>query len=162
MTARPLGCVLALVAVTAGAGCGDSTPAPAPLGPSLLPADYAQSFTLVRDCRPSIEHLPYILVRTPAALVTRYNQGPFPFEAGSLIVKEEFSDRGCTSLTGYTLMRKEPAGYDPRYGDWHWQRLDAAGKVVTDGKGDQALGNCATCHLATAACKLRDFTCTEP
>ena len=150
------------VALATGAGCGDSAPAAPPPGPSLLPADYAQTFTQVRDCRSSIEHLPYILVKTPAALVERYNNGPFPFEVGSLIVKEEFSDRGCTALTGYTLMRKEAPGYDARFGDWHWQRLDAAGKVVHDGKGDGALAVCANCHLVTAACKVRDFTCTEP
>jgi hypothetical protein len=150
------------LALTAGACGGDSTPTPPPLGPSLLPADYAQRFTQVRDCRSSIEHLPYILVKTDTALVGRYNGGPFPFDPGSLIVKEEFSDPRCTAMTGYTIMYKESAGYDPRYGDWHWQKLDGVGKVVADGKGDGALAVCATCHLATPACKLRDFTCTEP
>jgi hypothetical protein len=144
--------------------CGsDPAPSPSPdLGPSLLPADYGQRFTQVRACRSSIEHFPNILVKTDPALVARYNDGPFPFAVGDLIVKEEFSDHGCTALTGYTLMRKEAPGYDPRYGDWHWQRLDAAGTVVADGKGDGALAVCASCHLKTPACQLRDFTCTEP
>jgi hypothetical protein len=153
--------MFALAGVVPGCG-GDAGPSPPPLGPSLLPADYATRFVQVRDCRNSIEHLPYILVKADPAVVARYNNGPFPFEVGNLIVKEEFSDRACTALTGYTLMQKEPAGYDPTFGDWHWQRLDAAGKVVHDGKGVGPQAVCANCHLATPACKVRDFTCTEP
>lgn len=153
---------IVLAAAALAIACGEASNPGPPLGPSLLPPDYAQRFTQVRDCRSSIEHLPYILVKTDPALAARYNNGPFPFDVGSLIVKEEFSDRGCTALTGYTLMQKEAPGYDAAYADWHWQRLDAQGKVVHDGKGQGAQAVCATCHLATPACKTRDLTCTEP
>lgn len=149
---------LLLLALAIG-GC---EPDPEPeTAPSLLPADYAQGFVQVRDCRPSTEHLPNILVKTAPSLVAVFDSGPFPFAVGSLIVKEEFSDRDCKALTGYTLMRKEAAGYDATYGDWHWQRLDAAGRVLADGKGAGATIKCASCHASTPACRGRDFTCTE-
>jgi hypothetical protein len=137
--------------------CDPSAP-PASNALSLLPADYLQRFVEVRGCRPSIDHdLQRIVIKTEPGTLPRYQQGPFPLDTGALIVKEEFADPDCRLLSGWTLMRKEPAGYDDRSGNWRWQRLDAAGKVLEDGK----LPRCAGCHAA-AACQVRDFTCAEP
>jgi hypothetical protein len=153
---------LPVLAVTA-AGCpgGGQMVADAALGPSLLPeaADYAARFVEVRDCRQSVEHLGYIRITVARGQEAAYERGPYPLPEGTLIVKEEFplSDRGCTARTGWTVMRKQPPGYDADHGDWQWQRLDAGGQVIEDGR----VPRCASCH-ARASCKARDFACAEP
>ncbi len=148
--AAALGLLLAL-------GCG-AEPAAPPVVQSLLPGDYDARFVQVRDCRDSNDHdLNRILVKVEAGLQERYERGPYPFPVGTVIVKEEFADPGCAQRVGWTLMYKEAPGYDARFGDWRWQRLDAAGNVKEDGK----LARCAGCH-AVASCRARDFACAEP
>jgi hypothetical protein len=155
---------LTACAVALGA-CGGSEPHdPQPPPPSLLPADYPLRFVEVRDCRRSVEHgLVNILIRTDSVMAPIYESGPYPFPVGTLVVKEEYAgaNQGCTQRVGTTLMRKEAPGYDPAHNDWHWQRLDAAGTVVLDGRGSGGLAACASCH-AGKACRGRDFTCAEP
>ena len=136
----------------AAVGCDPAPPI------SLLPADYPARFVEVRDCRSSVEHgLSHIVVKVDASLADRYNAGPYPFDPGALVVKEEFSDAACSTLIGIALMSKQSPGFDPRFGDWHWQGLDAARAVSEDGP----LPRCATCHTA-AACRRRDFVCADP
>jgi hypothetical protein len=148
---------LVLAAAALALAC-DPSPPPESGAPSMLPEDYLQRFVEVRDCRPSIDHdLQRIVIKTETGAATRYNAGPFPLDTGTLIIKEEFSDPECKLLSGWTLMRKEPAGYDGRFGNWRWQRLGPDGKVREDGK----LLRCAGCHAA-AACQARDFACAEP
>jgi hypothetical protein len=150
-----------LIAVLAG--CDEPPPpAPPPAPPSLVPADYPAGFSEVRDCRRSVEHgLVNILIRTTTAAAPLYREGPFPLPVGTLIVKEEYSgaSQGCSERIGTTVMRKEPAGYDPVRGDWRWQQLDATGRVTGDGPGTGALSRCGSCH---AGVRCRDFTCAEP
>ncbi len=111
----------------------------------------------MRDCRPSVDHgLVRITIKVDPALAARYQAGPYPFPAGSLIVKEEFADPACTDRLGWTLMEKQPDGYDDRHGDWRWQRLDAGGNLLEDGK----LAGCASCHAS--GCRARDLACAEP
>jgi hypothetical protein len=156
-----LGTACPLEAPQPDAAVTDASPDVAP-PTSLMPADYRQRFVEVRDCRNSIDHdLNHILIRTDRDTAPLYRTGPFPLPVGTLVVKEEYGDAICAELTGYTLMRKEAPGYDPRFGDWHWQRLDARGRVLADGKGEGATLRCASCH-ASAACRTRDFTCAEP
>jgi hypothetical protein len=158
--ARRLLLMGALGALVPGLAACPGGPEPSPdaaLGPSLLPADYRQRFVEVRDCRSSVEHLGFIVIKTEPGVVAAYNQGPYPLAAGTLIIKEEFSDRGCQVPTGWTLMQKQAAGYDDRWGDWLWQRLDATGRVLEDGK----VARCGSCH-ALPACRARDFACAEP
>jgi hypothetical protein len=138
------------------AGCPHDPPDPLP-GQPLLPADYLANYPVVRNCRASVEHdLHFIVIRALAGTEQQYETGPFPRAPGTLIIKEEFSDRGCTDLVGWTLMLKQPEGEAPNSGDWRWQRLDAS-KQVTDDLGLR----CAACHAA-AACRARDFACAEP
>jgi hypothetical protein len=151
--------LLRLLALPFGAACGESStevPGPPP-EPLLTEADRAR-LVMVRPCRSSVEHpFTHVVVKVEPTLVERYDKGPFPFPAGALVVKDEFSDAGCRTPSGATLMRKEPAGYHPSFGDWRWQRLDPAGRVLEDGK----VAGCASCH-AGPACRARDFVCSEP
>jgi hypothetical protein len=130
--------LLALASISV-AGCS----ATAPAEPALLPADYPAAFSEVRACGQSVDHdLAYVLVKASAEAADIYRQGPFPFSAGAVIVKEQYGDPGCKSLTGFTLMRKEAAGHDPAGGDWQWQRLDARRRATDPGQ----LRRCASCH----------------
>ena len=152
---RPL--AIAFAAILA-AGCPGGEPPPEPAPQPLLPADYLTSYPIVRGCRPSIDHaLRFIVIRALAGTEQQYDTGPFPRPPGTLLIKEEFSDRGCTDLLGWTLMHKQPEGYAPNFGDWRWQSLDAGKQVIQDGQVPQ----CAGCHAATD-CRTRDFACAEP
>lgn len=123
-----------------------------------LPGDFPARFVEVRSCRSSSEHFPRIRIHAPADAAGPYDRGPYPFAPGTLIVKEEFSDGACSDLTGYTLMRKQTAGWDPRGGDWAYQRLDARGRVVKSEAGRDGTKRCVSCH---ALCGTRDFVCAD-
>jgi hypothetical protein len=154
---RRLVLALALAAAAAAAACDDEPP-PGPTPQPLLPADYQAAYPVVRSCRTSLEHdLRFIVIRALAGTEQQYETGPFPRAAGTLIIKEEFSDRGCTDLLGWTLMQKQPEGYAPDYGDWRWQRLNAGQQIIQDG----LVPRCASCHAASD-CRARDFACAEP
>jgi hypothetical protein len=130
-----------------------------PTPPMVLPGDYRTAFVQVRGCRGTIEHGldKSVVVRVRSEQAELYNAGPFPFPQGSLVVKEEYSDQGCTQLFNYTIMRKEAPGFFPEVGDWQWFRLDSYGTLIQGGK----LADCSHCH-ATMCGSKRDYTCTEP
>jgi hypothetical protein len=129
-------------------------------GPEIvLGANYRKDFTKVRTCRFSVEHdLSYMQVWANAEAAALYEAGPYPFRAGAVIVKEQFSDANCVHLSGYTLMKKGGAGTDSRFGDWRWYRLDDDFRIVEDGS---KTSRCGSCH-AQPACRARDFACAEP
>jgi hypothetical protein len=154
---RRLLLAMALAAAAAAAACDDEPP-PGPTPQPLLPADYQAGYPVVRSCRTSVEHdLRFIVIRALAGTEQQYETGPFPRAVGTLIIKEEFSDRGCTDLLGWTLMQKQPEGYAPNLGDWRWQRLNAGKQIIEDGQ----VPRCASCHAASG-CRARDFACAEP
>jgi len=134
--------------------CAD-VDAPQPADP--LPVDYSSRFVEVLSCRISVEHgLAHVLVRAAPEHADNYRSGgAAPFPEGALIVKEQYADGQCRSLNGYTVMRKELAGYDPAAHDWKWSRLDRRQRLLEEGK----LTACSRCHLRT--CPARDLTCAE-
>lgn len=160
MNARlPLPLPLALLLF---ASCADP-PAPAPT--SLVPSDYASRFTEVRGCRRTTEHtattpdlvVGYIRVLTSPEAADAYRMNAPRLPVGTLVVKEEFVDASCSRLRAWTVMRKEPAGYDPTHGDWRWQRVRASDRaVLVDGR----VGSCISCH-DRPACTARDWQCTD-
>ena len=74
------------------------------------------------------------------------------------MLKAEHDDQECTDLVAITAMRRE-AGFDPESADWHWQRANADGTVIEDGK----LAECSSCH---SDCGIPpdgfDWTCAVP
>lgn len=126
---------------------------------ALLPADYAATFTLVRECRQSIDHSPHFRVLADALAVGPYLTRGAPFPVGAVLVKEDYADAGCTALKGFAVMKREPPGYDPEAGDWHWQRIKPGGRIVDDGR----VTGCRSCH---ARCNPGDggfdSTCAKP
>lgn len=124
----------------------------------VLPGDYRTAFVPVLRCDQGAEHGPInIVVRVRSELAAQYDNGPYPFPEGTLIVKEEYRDQECADLMGYTAMRKEQSGYFPESGDWQWFSLDPYGVVLKDGKQP----TCTKCHADCNAKTRRDFTCIE-
>jgi hypothetical protein len=122
----------------------------------VLPVDYLTSFVSVRACRPSLDHMTAIVVRVPPAVVPIYDQGPYPFPAGTLLVKEQYRDPQCMDLTEYDIMKKRDAGYDAAGADWQYYRLDERQHVLETGK----VPRCVSCHRSCGA--ARDRACTDP
>lgn len=143
-----------------------STCGPEVGGPqSLVPSDYATTFTEVRRCRSTVEHQPNpagdvirnIRVWINASSAAAYVANAATLPPGTVVIKEEYGG-SCSSadLLAWTVMRKE-AGYDPSHGDWHWQRVRAPTRAVLE---DGRVTRCISCH-DTAACRARDWQCTE-
>jgi hypothetical protein len=125
----------------------------------VLPPDYRTAFAPVLHCGTANEHLlgNKAVVRMHADLAGRFENGPYPYPEGTLIVKEEYPvyDDLCANLTGYTVMRKEASGYSPTGGDWQWFSLDSLGTVLKEGKQP----TCVSCHDKCNREDQRDFTC---
>ncbi len=140
-------CVLCL-------GCfQDSTPAHS----QFLPLDYQSTFLTVRTCRFNAGHdNKYQRVLANPTAAAPYTTGSYPLPEGSVVVAEEHQDPSCSSLVGYYLMAKEPAGYDRAAGDWHWQQLDDTQRVLKDGH----LTTCSSCHASQPTCN--DYLCSPP
>ena len=146
-------------------GCG---PDDQPAVTSLVPADYAARFPEVRGCRMTFEHISSYGSGTPSisnirvvldpAAMANYRVVGRTLPVGAVVIKEEYADPTCSTIIGWTVMRKEPAGYDPTHGDWHWQRVRASDRSVLE---DGRVARCITCH-ETADCTARDWQCTQP
>ncbi len=122
----------------------------------ILPADYRSSFVEVRGCRFSLEHGGvFVRVLANPEAAEKYEEDASPLPAGSVIAGEEYRDDRCeeSGLIGWRVMRKEPPGYDPADGDWHWQVLTPGREVVEDSKT-----TCIGCHTQPA-CARRDRMC---
>ena len=85
-----------------------------------------------------------------------------PYKPGDVIVKENYADESNTPSIPLTLtiMKKMPAGYDPKYGDWRYIQLNIEGKTIVDGNSDDAsvYGLCIDCHKNIES---RDFIFTN-
>ncbi|MDP1825978.1 MAG: cytochrome P460 family protein [Archangium sp.] len=107
-----------------------------------FPADYAKTFTEVRDCRPSAEHDSHNIriLASPAALGP-YTTRDAGFPPGAIVLKEErdFGDVTCTGpVLQWTVMtRQADAG-------WQWQSVTAA-RHVQGTNESRCIGCHATC-----------------
>lgn len=154
--------VLVVLGVSAGhgglVGCGGKEdPAPTPGSDAFFPSNFRTSYDRVRDCRLSVEHdLMHIVIYADPQSSDRYLNEDYPFEAGAVIVKEEFEDDNCSDRSGFTVMRKgEPGEHEDTLG-WEWQRLDADRNLVTAN-----IAQCTACHSGPD-CEPRDHTCALP
>ncbi len=99
-----------------------------------------------------------VLTSPEAAAPYRANAARLP--VGALVLKEEYANASCSRLRAWTVMRKEPAGYDAAHNDWRWQRVRAADRaVMVDGR----VASCISCHdTPRAPCTARDWQRTVP
>lgn len=139
---------------------GCPTPQP-PAVDSILPEDYLDTYTEVRDCRSSGDHdLHNVRVLADPAALEAYRDRAAPFPVGSIVVKEEFDfgDADCTGpVVRWTVMQREEPGTAPAFLDWYWQSLDEDGVVDED---NSIL--CANCHMGCDPPIGYEGTCTSP
>ena len=151
---------LALALAGVLAACSDDPPEPEPQV-AAFPADYAGSYSEVRDCRKSGDHdLSFVRVLADPAALAPYETRNEPFPDGAVLLKEEydFSDSSCAGeIVRWTVMIKASAATD-RLG-WDWQSVDARRNVVEE-NGER----CQSCHTACRGGSVvgYDYTCTEP
>lgn len=143
------------------AGLLTGCPGPTP-GVDLLPADYADTYTEVRDCRSSGDHdLHNIRVLADPAALGPYLNRMDPFPVGSIIVKEEydFGDSDCSGeILRWTIMQRLEEGESPPDLDWHWQDVNQDFFVTEDNSE-----RCAQCHFDCGAATTSYMgTCTDP
>jgi hypothetical protein len=135
---------------------------------AVFPADYQATYSVVRDCRPTIEHaavsidgvsIDYIRVWANDIAAQPYLAEQDELPVGSVLIKEGYSGTDCAqdgTLNVVTAMRKEQPGFDTDDGDWHWQLVSRDRRVVDDTKT-----TCIVCH-EVPECLARDYTCTAP
>jgi len=121
--------------------CSDE---PAELQP-FFPADYAQSYVEVRDCRPSGDHnLSLVRVLADPDAAAEYTGRDRGFSEGAIVLKAEY-DFGDTECQGeeirWTVMRRLLEGSSPSTLDWEWQDVDADRRVVSSNDS-----RCVGCH----------------
>jgi hypothetical protein len=157
MTSRYILALLLTAAAAAVSACSDDGGTEPPPGVDpFFPADYLNSYVLVRDCRFSVEHDGvYVTVHADPASADDYVDGNYPFEEGTILVKTLFHDENCSDLAGYAVMKKGPAGTAPSSGDWLWQDVGATRSVAASG----VLQACISCH--SVCTEGRDFACTD-
>ena len=85
--------------------------------------------------------------------------GDLQFDPGTVVVKAQYSDGNCSTLSGYTAMEKQEEGTTPTLGDWRWQFLDENGSCSDCNAGV----NCSGCHSTQPSCtQSPEFFCTSP
>ena len=126
----------------------------------LVPENYRSTFVQVRDCRNSSAHPSTVRVWVNSLGAGAYIANDNPMPVGSIVVKEEFAGTDCSDdaeLILWSVMRKEPAGYNATGHDWHFQEVTAPQRTISrDGNA-----TCIACHTASE-CLVRDLMCTEP
>ncbi|HEY8141779.1 MAG TPA: cytochrome P460 family protein [Kofleriaceae bacterium] len=164
--------LVAVVLALAGAGgCSDDDggspidAAPADAAPEpLFPADYASTWTKVRDCRSSSSHdFHLIVIWADPDAAGPYLDRDADFPVGSVVLKEEY-DIGDTECTGdivqWSLMKRLEAGSAPEAQlDWLWQKVDENRQVLTQNES-----RCYACHLDCDGDPGDSYenTCAEP
>ena len=124
-----------------------------------FPADYAATYTEVRNCRSSSDHdLHRIRVLADPEALGPYTTRTAKFPVGSIVLKAEY-DFGDTSCSDepieWTVMQKLATPEDL---GWVWQRVAADRSVTTE---NDSL--CITCHTSCGvAPDGYDGTCTMP
>ena len=113
---------------------------------AIFPADYAATYTEVRNCRgPSVAHQnEYIrVVASPDALMP-YMDRTDPFPVGAVVLKEQYgsTDKDCSGpIVEYSVMVRLATGSNPNALDWTWQ-ADSGNRDVLDND----VKTCISCH----------------
>lgn len=159
-TRRIIGAALSLALL---AGCDDETTSDPTGGEEpAFPADYAASYTEVRDCRQSGDHdLNIIRILADPAALTPYLDRAEPFPEGAVVLKEEyeFDDMTCSgAIKQWTVMVRLADGAAPDELDWKWQKVDAERNIASEDEP-----RCYGCHTAcTADNDGYEHTCAVP
>jgi len=159
---RALVALLAAAPLVACDGGGGGEAGGPPAAEPIFPADYASTYTEVRDCRQSGDHdLNIIRVLADPSALGPYQNHDAPIPAGGVVLKEEydFADPTCSGpIKQWTVMVRLADGSSPETLDWHWQRVDAERRV--NGDDEQ---RCIACHTGcTSDMGGYEYTCALP
>jgi hypothetical protein len=151
----PLTALLAVVA-----SCGDDGSSAPDAELSLVPADYS-SFTEVRNCRSSGDHLlmKIRILADPTIRDAYLNRTPFP--AGGILLKEErdSADTDCSGpIESWAIGVKLPDGSSPSTLDFEWQRVRVRDNTVVT----EDVTRCINCHANCVAPDFYGYTCADP
>lgn len=150
--------LLSLAAACSGGDDGDDV-GDAP----FFPADYASSYTEVRDCRGSGDHdLNMVRMLADPVAVGPYQGRDAPFPVGAVVIKEEyeFGDMVCSGpIKQWTVMKRLAEGSSPETLDWAWQRVDSERNVV-----GVDTPRCIGCHTGCGTEEMGGYegTCAHP
>ena len=112
----------------------------------VFPADYAATYTEVRNCRgPSVAHQNENIrvVASPDAVMP-YQSRTAPFPVGAVVLKEQYSstDMNCSgNVIEYSVMVRLATGSAPNALDWTWQAVSGNREVLSDD-----VKTCISCH----------------
>jgi hypothetical protein len=153
--------VLLPLAACGGNDEGAEPPPPPVQVDPLFPADFGETFQIVRDCRPSSEHdLARVQVYADPSAQSPYLTREGEFEVGATLVKTEYdgTDSECAgAVTQWTVMQRLSAGSSPETLDWTWQRVSNTRQVLSQ---DEA--RCTGCHTGCGAPAGFFNTCALP
>lgn len=76
---------------------------------------------------------------------------------GTVLVKAQYDDATCSTLSGYTAMEKLAPSSNPELGDFRWQFLDADGSC----KDCDAGASCSGCHTLPSCGLSFPYVCTS-
>lgn len=151
---RSAGRVLAALALSAAvvAACsGDSSDTENSGPAALFPADYAATYSEVRNCRSSTEHdFSRVRVLADPNALGPYRDRNADFPVGAVVLKEQydFGDTDCTgAILRWTVMERLPTGSSPETLDWRWQDVEPSRAVKTENEA-RCIGCHTTCGVA--------------
>jgi Cytochrome P460 len=152
---------LVFASVLAGVGCGGGDDDDG-VETTLFAADYASTFTEVRDCRKSADHdLNNIRILADPTALASYEDRADDFPDGSIVIKEEydFDDNDCTGdIIQWTVMVKGGGASTADTLGWQWQQVNGSRKVDTENEF-----RCINCHTECGVAPVGfDGTCAEP
>lgn len=156
---RTLVFLAAVIAVAAS--CGDDGSSSPDAEISLVPADYS-SFTEVRDCRSSGDHLLMkVRILADPTIKDAYLNRNAPFPVGGMLIKEERdpADTTCTGpIESWTVMVKLADGSAPNLLDFNWQRVRASDNAIVT----EDVNRCASCHANCVPPDFFGYACADP
>ena len=104
----------------------------------------------------------YVRVLASPDAFEPYMGRTLPFPAGSIVVKEEYSNDDTTcagEIVDFTVMQKLDVGAAPADLDWYWQKVKQADFSVED----TDIKRCTSCHKDCGVPPVGyDGTCTMP
>ncbi len=153
--------VVPAILVLVLAGCSDDAVVRPDAELSIVPADYS-SFSEVRDCRSSSDHLLMkIRVLADPTIKDAYLNRNAPFPAGGILLKEErdSADTTCSGpIESWAIAIKLPDGSSPSTLDFQWQRVRVSdNQVVTED-----VTRCINCHANCVEPDFFGYSCADP
>ena len=124
----------------------------------FFPQDYEKSYHKLHGCRfgahPAGE---YIISWVNDAGKAAHDKHAYPYPAGTVLVKAQYTDKNCTEISRYTVMQKAATGTAANSNDWEWQHVGPDGEVFECCQVD----GCISCHAPFKKCDYVATGCKQ-